>query len=856
MDDSNNLRNFSLFLSGLILVHSILFLKLGAPGLFLFCGVCFLLIIVNALHIRKDKRILAGHVLNVIYLIYVIVLCHKTGGFYSVLIFMLFFTPVLTTVFPGKKEKIGYSSLALCAFLIFSFGQGFPLVTAMPEKLVNLSYFRFVHLFALFVFFNASILLIIAEKGRIQGLLNHAEEEKNRIEEDSKTAMKIKNEFLANMSHEIRNPMNGIIGMMHVLLDSDLNEDQRKYSQIVYNSAMALLTIVNDILDLSKIKAGKLELDIRDFDLEVSIKDIVALPELQARQKGIDFIYSIDPDVPCLLQGDIGRIRQVINNFTGNAIKFTDQGQVILSIKLKSDDKSFATLYFSVEDTGIGIKEEVIGSLFESFTQADMSITKKYGGTGLGLAISKLFVEKMNGTIGVESIDMIGSTFWFTLPLKKQEEKKESHDLPCKELSELKVLVTTDGLDLGKNFEKNLNELKIDYKLALDETQAVKMLNRAFEEDQPFHLVIMEAKESDTPAEHIGRQIKQDADLKQTRLMLLTSIGKQGDARRFEEIGFSAFLSKPVEKSLLQDCIKAVIEGPDAGIDPALPIITRYSIIETKKHLRLILIVEDMETNLLTAKVLIGKQGYKTDEAKNGLEAVEKYQKNHYDLILMDCQMPVLDGFEATRRIRENEKNRNLAHTPIIAMTGNAFDSDKQKCFEAGMDDFIAKPVDPETLARKISSNLADIKTNKGDSPGEQKEKTGFYGDDSPKKALAESDPLVEEDLSFDRKKLLERFGGDEEAALIILDSFFQEAPEFLEKIGDAINKKDMEEVRCNSHALKGAAANVNAERLKKTALEMENKAKNGNPDSFVEIYPTLQNEYQRFMREANHDKY
>nr|NJM04883.1 response regulator [Desulfobacula sp.] len=605
--------------------------------------------------------------------------------------------PLLSSVFQGKKEKIGYTGLALAVLLIFSLGQDVPFVTAVPEKMVNLNYFRLIHFFALFIFFSSSILVFAAEKDSIQSLLVRSGEEKHQIEENANAAMKIKDEFLANMSHEIRNPMNGIIGMMHVLLDSDLNEDQKKYSRIVYNSARALVSIVNDILDLSKIRAGKLELDIRDFDLEIAIKDIIALPELQARQKGIDFRYSMDPDVPCLLQGDIGRIRQVINNLTGNAVKFTDRGQVSLAITLESDDPFFAVLHFRVEDTGIGIKPEKIASLFDSFTQADMSITKKYGGTGLGLSISKLFVEKMNGRIGAESIEMVGSAFWFTLPLKKQEVKKDGCGSFSQVREGIRVLVTTDGPDLGKNFEKNLNELKIDYSRAWNEGQAMEMLAKASEENRPFHVVIMEAKESDTQAENLGRKIKQDTALRQTGLVLLTSIGNQGDARRFEKIGFSAFLGKPVEKALLHDCLKAVAQRPYTDGCPPPPIITRFSIIETKKHVKQILIVEDMETNRLTAKALIIKQGYQTDEAKNGLEALEKCGKNHYDLILMDCRMPVMGGFEATRKIRENEKNHNLAPVPIIAMTGNAFDSDRQKCFEAGMDDFLSKPVDPET---------------------------------------------------------------------------------------------------------------------------------------------------------------
>ena len=850
MHDSNTLRNLSLFFSGLILVHSVLFLKLGSPGLFLFCGFTFLLILINAFYAGPYRHIQAGHVLNTVYLVYVTGLCSKTGGIFSIAIFMLFLIPLFSSVFPGKKEKIGYIFFALAILFIFSFGPNIYSGSFQPEKMINLGYFRLTHLFSMFVFFSGSILVFIADKDRIRGLLIQSGKEKNQVEENAKNALKIKNEFLANMSHEIRNPMNGIIGMMHVLLDSDLNEDQKKQSQIVYSSARALLTIVNDILDLSKIEAGKFELDIRDFDLEIAIKDIIALPELQARQKGIEFIYSIDPDVPCRLQGDIGRIRQVINNLTGNAVKFTDQGQVALTITLKSDDKSSATLHFSVEDTGIGIKEGTINSLFKPFTQADMSITKKYGGTGLGLAISKLFVEKMNGMIGVESIDMIGSTFWFTLPLKKQEETEESCDFSIQSLEDIKVLVTTDGSDLGKNFEKHLNELKINYKQAFNETKAMEMLMQASEENQPFHVVIMEAKESDTLAENLGRKIKQDKALKQTILMLLTSIGKQGDARRFEEIGFSVFLNKPVENSLLQDCIKAVIERQHTGSTP-IPIITRYSIIETKKHCSRILVVEDMETNRLTARALIKKQGYKTDEAKNGLEAVEKHQKNHYDLILMDCRMPVMDGFEATRRIRENEKNQTLAHVPIIAMTGNAFDSDRQKCFEAGMDDFISKPVEPEILARKISSNLTDIKSNKDGPPEEHIKNTDFSGAGTEQKMPGVPAGLVETDLCFDKEKLLERFGGDGETVKIILESFFQEGPEFLEKIGNAIDNKEMEDIRFNCHALKGSAANVNAELLRKAALAMETEAKNGNPDSFIEKYQALQNEYQLFIKEA-----
>ncbi|MCF6249626.1 MAG: ATP-binding protein, partial [Desulfobacula sp.] len=688
MHNSNNLKAFSFLFSGLIGIQAALFFRLGSILLTVFAMLILMIVLFNALYIEQKKYTVSAHLLNVCLQLYSVVLCFKTGGIYSIAIFILMLVPLFVTACINKNQRRIYLVSGICILLVFCLAPVIPLKSAVSDFLVNLSIFRLSNIIGLFICIGGSIFAVCKRGEQNARLMEESILECRRIYDDAGSAMKVKDQFLANMSHEIRNPMNGIIGMMHVLLDSDLDEEQRTHAKIVYNSARALLSIVNDILDLSKIEAGKLELDTRNFDLEIAIKDIVSLPELQARQKGIDFSYSIAPEIPCLLKGDIGRIRQIINNLTGNAIKFTDAGEVILTVTLISEEDQTATLHFSVEDTGIGITQEQVKTLFQSFTQADSSITKRFGGTGLGLSISKLLVEKMAGDIGLDSIEMIGSTFWFTLPLEKQTQAEQAIDMFSCDVKKCKILVLTDGSSLGINFEKNLSALKFNYEQAFDETEAIEMLKWAIDENARFNLVIVEAKESDIPAETLGKKIKQDDDLKDLKMILLTSIGTKGDARRFEEIGFSAFLSKPVEKHLLLDAVKAVSslpaiekkEGPEnqseyeGEVDQ--PIITRYSIIENKKQLRKILIVEDMETNLLTAKALIGKMGYHTDEARNGKIAVEKLKKHSFDLVLMDCQMPVMDGFEATRQIRRYQEQMKLTPVPIVAMTGNAFDSD------------------------------------------------------------------------------------------------------------------------------------------------------------------------------------
>ncbi len=856
IQDSVNQKAFSQIFAGLLVVQGILFFKIGALSLVMLTCLIFIVNLSNVYLFKKDNANLSGHILNASFLFYLVLLCYKSGGFFSISIILLFFVPLFTTVFSDKKIRLFYLVLSVLVFFAFYLEQRVNLGLFVTPKIINISLYRFYNLFAILICFYASIMIFTKNSDQIKKQLKKDKLQSDQVSKDADKALKIKDEFLANMSHEIRNPMNGIIGMMHVLLDSDLNEEQEEYARIVYNSARALLTIVNDILDLSKIEAGKLELDIRDFDLDIAMKDIISLPEVQARQKGIDFTYSIAGDFPCLLQGDIGRIRQIINNLTGNAIKFTESGEVILSISLKSEDEKYVKLYFTIEDTGIGIKEEKLEALFESFTQADLSITKKYGGTGLGLAISKLLVEKMEGEIGVESVDMIGTTFWFTLKLQKQSEKKQTINFSAHDTNDCKTLILGDMSSLGIHFENNLNALDINYDQALDETEAFEMLKWAYDDLNPFHVVIMEAKENHNFAKTLGKKIKQNDFLKNTKLIILTSAGSKGDAKLFEEIGFSAFLSKPVEKSILLDCIKAVLSQPPDD-ENLMPIFTKYSILETKKQNKLILIVDDMETNLLTAKALIDKLGYVTDQAENGLKAVQQHKEKSYDLILMDCQMPVMDGYEATHQIRDIEKKLNLTHVPIVAMTGNVFESDKKKCFDAGMDDFIAKPIEPAVLSQKINLNLirTALKTQKDDNQTTH-EQPDTNSAEIETNQLPDKTQLVEttQFMCFNKEKLFERFGNDEEMIKIILESFFEEAPELIEKLANAVGKKNIEEIKLNAHALKGSAANVNADLLRDEVLELETAAKEGLLDSFAVKINKINKEYNAFIEAVNHD--